>query len=157
MNFVSSDKYTRVELAPQDEYGVIIMAIGENIKRLRRDKHWTQGDLADKSGIKIGHISKLERNESDPKLSTLYKLMNALECNANSVLNDVNNTNLDGLFEMALERAQSLPEREKNILLDVIDKYCIAVSMQGLMEENSKTLFGFNQSLGKTEELSKKS
>jgi len=137
----------------QAEFEGINMSLGENIKRLRRDKQWTQGDLANKSGVKVGHISKLERNESDPKLETLYKVMGAFECSPNALLNDVKSTHVDGLIEMALERVQGLPTQEKRNLLDVIDKYCIAVSMQGMMENNSKTLLGFMQSMGKTEEL----
>ncbi len=140
----------------QGDFFGVTMALGDNIKRLRRDKQWTQGDLAEESGIKVGHISKLERNESDPKLETLMKLMSALECSPNALLLDVQGTPLDGLMEMVFERVQKLPDQEKNHLLDVIDKYCIAVGMQGLMEENSKTLFGWNQSLGRTEEMSKK-
>ena len=133
------------------------MSLGENVKRLRRDKGWTQNDLASKSGVRMGHISKLERNESDPKLETIYKLMGALECSANSLLNDVKNTQLDGLTEMAMERVQKLPEEKKKNLLDVIDQYCIAISLQDLMDNTSKNMFGLgiNQSTGKTEELIK--
>ena len=43
------------------------MSIGENLKRLRRDKGWTQGELADNCGIRLGQISKIERDETDPK------------------------------------------------------------------------------------------
>lgn len=129
------------------------MAFGDNILRLRRDKGWTQNDLAEKSGVKMNHISKLERNEADPKLETIYKLMNALDCSANALLNDVKKTPLDGRMEMVLERVQQLPDKEKSRLLDVIDKYCIAVSMQSLMDNNSKSFLGLNVSLGRTEEM----
>lgn len=129
------------------------MALGENIKRLRRDNRWTQGDLAEKSGVKVGHISKLERNESDPKLDTIYKLINALGCSPNALLSDVKKTALDGRVEIALERVQQLPDREKNNILDVVDKYCIAISMQGLMGNTEKSLLGLNRSLGRTEDL----
>lgn len=132
------------------------MAIGENLKRLRRDKQWTQGDLAEASGVKVGHISKLERNETDPKVSTIYKLINALECSPNAILSDVADTNIEGLMGMAFERAQQLPDDEKNTLLDVIDKYCIAVSMQGIMDKQSGNLLGLMRVGDRTEALVKK-
>jgi transcriptional regulator with XRE-family HTH domain len=138
----------------QDEYEGNNMALGENIRRLRRDKGWTQGDLADQAGVRVGQISKLERNEADPKLETLYKLMDALGCSPNALLNDVKKTSVDGLAEMALERMQQLPEEDKRVLLRVIDHYCIAVSMQGLIEGTSKGLLGLGRFMGKTEELS---
>jgi len=137
----------------QHEFEDINMALGENIRRLRRDKQWTQGELAEKSGVKVGHVSKLERNESDPKLETLQKLMNAFVCSSNALLNDVQTTPIDGLIEMAIERVQQLPDKEKTHLLDVIDKYCIAISMQGLIDGTSKTMMGFGRFAGKTEEL----
>ncbi|HEY7886212.1 MAG TPA: helix-turn-helix domain-containing protein [Cellvibrionaceae bacterium] len=129
------------------------VALGENIRRLRRDRGWTQGDLAENSGIRVGQISKLERNEADPKLDTLYKLMEALKCSPNALLSDVKKTSLDGLMEMALERAQQLPDEDKQVLLKLIDKYCIAVSMQGLVEDANKGFLNLGRFGGKTEEL----
>lgn len=133
------------------------MALGDNIKRLRRDKQWTQGELAEKSGVKVGHISKLERNESDPKLETIYKLINALGCSPNALLSDISKTSLDGRLEIVLERVQGLPEKEKEHILDVIDKYCIAVGLQGLMENSQNGGFlslGLSTNTGRTEEMS---
>lgn len=127
------------------------MSIGENLKRLRRDRGWTQGELAEKCGIRLGQISKIERNGTDPKLSTIYAITNALDCTPNSLLTDVGKTSLDALFEMALERVQKLPEEDKEHLLATIDKYCIAESFQKLVETN--TVFGLSILDGKTEEL----
>ena len=142
-----------LQLTLQDKFNGVFMSIGENLKRLRRDKKLTQGELADKCGIRLGQISKIERNDTDPKLSTIYALINALECSPNALLNDISKTSLDGCLTIAVERMQKLPDRNKNILLDVIDKYCIAESMQYLLER--KTLFGASFFVGKTEEMSK--
>ncbi len=106
------------------------MSLGDNIKRLRRDKAWTQGDLSDKTGIKLGHISKLERDESDPKLETIYKLMNAFNCSADALLMDPEKTPLDGVVRAAFERAANLPEANKRSIIDVIDNYCIAIGFK---------------------------
>ena len=129
------------------------MALGENIKRLRRDKKWTQGDLADRAGIRVGQISKLERNEADPKLDTLYKLMDALECSPNTLLSDVKKTNLGGLMQIALERVEKLPERDQGIILEFIDKWCTCTHMQQLMDNENNKILGRNIILGKTESL----
>lgn len=127
------------------------MAIGENLKRLRRDKGWTQSELADNCGIRLGQISKIERNETDPKLSTIYAITQALECTPNALLMDISKTSIDVLMEIALERVQKLPDEDKEHLLAVIDKYCIAKSLQHLIENN--TIFGVSIFDGKTEEL----
>ncbi|WP_369817825.1 helix-turn-helix domain-containing protein, partial [Alcanivorax sp. HI0007] len=49
------------------------MALGENLKRLRKLAGLTQGELAAVADMKLGHISKLERNETDAKVSTIHK------------------------------------------------------------------------------------
>lgn len=138
----------------QDEIEAENVAIGENLKRLRRDKQWTQGELAEASGVKVGQLSKIELNKADPKLTTIYKIIDALECSPNALLSDVGDLNLDGRMAMALERAQSLPEDEKEALLKTIDKYCIAVSLQGIMEKDAKRFVSGFSSSGKTEEFS---
>lgn len=129
------------------------MSIGENLKRIRRDKGWTQSELANHCGIRLGQISKIERNETDPKLSTIYAIIKALECTPNALLMDVSKTSLDAIMEIALERMHKLPDEDKEHLLAVIDKYCIAKSLQHMIEHN--TLFGISIFEGKTEELSK--
>jgi hypothetical protein len=82
--------------------------------------------------------------------------MNSLDCTPNALLSDTDKTSLDGLLSLALERMQKLPERDKNILLEIIDKYCIAKSMQDLMENEDGSILGFRSFSGKTQEMAKK-
>lgn len=106
------------------------MALGENLKRLRREKGLTLHELSAKSGIKMTHIATLEKNKSDPKLSTIYKLLEALGCSADALLMDQEKIGMDGLLKSCLERTQELPPRAKVALVDVIDHYCIAYGMK---------------------------
>jgi transcriptional regulator with XRE-family HTH domain len=137
----------------QDDFEVNNVAIGENLRRLRRDKHLTQGELANLCNIRVGQISKIERNDVDPKLSTIYALIDALECSPNALLNDVSDTNLDGLLAMVLERVQKLPDHSKNSLIDIMDKYCIAMSMQALLDKDSHKILGLSNFAGSNEEM----
>jgi len=111
------------------------MSLGANIKQLRHNKGWTQGDLSKASGVKIGHVSKLERDDTDPKLSTIYRLMDALECSADALLRDSDKVGVAGELKAAFERAEQLPDAEKATVIDVIDKYCQAVGMMELMDK----------------------
>ncbi|EBR8158735.1 XRE family transcriptional regulator [Salmonella enterica subsp. enterica serovar Newport] len=130
------------------------MSVGENLKRLRRDKGWTQGELAKKCKVGFGQISKIERDETDPKISTIYELMNALGCTADALLIDTEKSSIDSIMAVALGRITQLPEKDKEILLTVIDKYCIAISMQQLTEK--KNIFGVAFINGHTPEMTKK-
>ena len=50
------------------------MTLGENIVRLRTQKNWSQGDLADALGISRQSVSKWETDASVPELDKLMKL-----------------------------------------------------------------------------------
>lgn len=112
------------------------MALGDNIRRLRSAKGMTQGDLSLKTGVKLGQISKIERNEADTKISTIYKIMSALDCSADSVFLDEEKTGIQGVFKEAFESASKLPDTDKASLIKIIDKFCIANGLNTMLQEH---------------------
>lgn len=48
------------------------------IKKVRLEKNMTLETLAKLSGISKGHLSRIERQERDPKISTLIQIAIAL-------------------------------------------------------------------------------
>jgi transcriptional regulator with XRE-family HTH domain len=52
--------------------------IAKNIKRIRLESHMSQERLAELSGITKGYISKIEKSDTAPPLSTLSKIARAL-------------------------------------------------------------------------------
>lgn len=110
------------------------MSFGQNVRRHRRDKNLTQGELSDLCNIKTGHISKIENDKADPSLSTVYKLVRALECSPNALLLDSEEMGINGTMAIALERVEKLDDRSKRILIDLIDNYCAAKFMRDNLE-----------------------
>ena len=53
--------------------------IGMRIKELRRSKHLSQEQLAEKADINSKYLSRMERGTENPTLDMLIKLSNALE------------------------------------------------------------------------------
>ena len=53
--------------------------LGKRIKILREEKHLTQEKLAEKAGISLDYLGKVEVNINRPGLKTLLKLARALE------------------------------------------------------------------------------
>lgn len=47
------------------------MSIGANIARIRRQKGWTQRELAKAAGLSHDYISAIERGKGIPSLKTL--------------------------------------------------------------------------------------
>lgn len=52
--------------------------LGKQIKFLRENAHLTQEKLAEKSGISLDFLGKIEVNINKPGLKTLLKISNAL-------------------------------------------------------------------------------
>jgi transcriptional regulator with XRE-family HTH domain len=52
--------------------------LGKTIKRLRNAYNYSLGDLSEQSGVAKSIISQIEKNETNPTLSTLFKLSRAL-------------------------------------------------------------------------------
>jgi transcriptional regulator with XRE-family HTH domain len=45
-----------------------------NLRRLRRERGWSQETLALESGLGMGHVSKIDRGECSPGVRTVSKL-----------------------------------------------------------------------------------
>jgi transcriptional regulator with XRE-family HTH domain len=54
-------------------------ALGQNIKKFRNGREWSQADLAEKAGLSITFLSAIERGTKWPYPDTLYNLAVALE------------------------------------------------------------------------------
>ncbi|HET7445324.1 MAG TPA: helix-turn-helix transcriptional regulator [Solirubrobacterales bacterium] len=52
--------------------------LGENLRAVRDEKELTQEQVAQRSGVQAGEISRIERGQRDPQVSTLLKLAKAL-------------------------------------------------------------------------------
>lgn len=60
--------------------------IGEKISQLRKEKAWSQEDLAERSGISVRTIQRIENNGSKPRPFTLQTLAKALEVEVSRLL-----------------------------------------------------------------------
>jgi transcriptional regulator with XRE-family HTH domain len=100
------------------------------------DKGITQGDLSNESGVGLGQISKLERNKADPNLSTIYKLMSALDCSADRLLMDKEKAGLGGILKEQFERVSGLPKRDQELIIEIMDKFCIANGLKTMLDDH---------------------
>jgi transcriptional regulator with XRE-family HTH domain len=53
--------------------------VGTNVKRFRKDKGWSQEDLAFESGFHRTYISGIERGARNPTVVVIEKLAKALD------------------------------------------------------------------------------
>jgi transcriptional regulator with XRE-family HTH domain len=55
-----------------------VVYIGDRLKALRIEQALTQEELADKAGVAANMVASLERNETEPHMSTVRKLAQTL-------------------------------------------------------------------------------
>ncbi len=56
----------------------VVVYIGDRLKALRIEQALTQEELAGKAGVAQNTVARLERNETEPHMSTARKLAQAL-------------------------------------------------------------------------------
>lgn len=98
--------------------------VGETIKRIRKEKHITQIQLANCIGVQASAISKYEKNIVIPSIEQIKKIAAALDVHVLDIMYDTNDPNFDIFEEMSKDFSKG-QEGNKNIQLknDTIAKY----------------------------------
>ena len=52
--------------------------VGRNLKRIRKERGWSQEELAFESGLHRTYISGIERGIRNPTITVIYKIADAL-------------------------------------------------------------------------------
>jgi transcriptional regulator with XRE-family HTH domain len=104
------------------------MALGEKIKRLRKERRWLQGDLAEKVGVHNTHISRLETDRYTPSLELLRKLAEVFDVSIDYLLServeDEVVLKLGGSpLSERIKLVEQLDEQDQNVILGVIDAF----------------------------------
>ena len=60
--------------------------LGANMKRIRKVKQMTQGDICRKLGVDRSYISNVESGNKNPTLSTITKLAKVLSVSVDELL-----------------------------------------------------------------------
>ena len=60
--------------------------LGENVRRLRLEKGWSQEDYADRAGIHRTYVSDIERGARNPTITIVEKLAKPLGVEAGALL-----------------------------------------------------------------------
>ena len=97
--------------------------IGQNLKSLRKKQQMTQTMLSKKTHIKIGHISRLENDITNPKIQTIYKLIDALNCTANELLMNEDEYELKQKIKSTFNEIEGLEKQKQIKIINKIEEY----------------------------------
>lgn len=100
--------------------------LGKKIKKLRKQRKISQGELAERVGIGASHLSRLETGRYQPSIEVLKKLADEMEVTADYLLSDeeaepgevhIKNTPL----AQRMRLLDTLDEADQRALIQVID------------------------------------
>lgn len=104
------------------------MSFNTRIKERREQLHLTRSELADKIGVTQSAISNYENAISSPKIELLYKLFDALKCDANYLYQDemqvltYTNTATPDEFEKLVKPYRSLDSHGQQTVDIILDR-----------------------------------
>ena len=93
------------------------------ITELRKDKVWSQTDLAKESGVSREMIGKYERGEAVPSLEAAKKIADAFGVSLDYLVGEGINSKFDKKTLKRLEDLDFLNNEKKTILFDLMDTY----------------------------------
>lgn len=115
------------------------MKLSEKIKLLRKKRGLSQQELADKIGIHITHVSRIENGHYQPSLEVIKKLMDVFEVSADYLLNDDTDSYEIRIKDKSLtERIKlidTLEKKDRDALSQVIDSMLTKQRMRKVLEE----------------------
>ena len=97
--------------------------IGSKISMLRKEKNWSQGELAQKIEASREIIGKYERNENLPSIEMTLKMAKAFGVTVDYLLGEGEYSSYDKDTVDRLKSIQKMDANTKNVLFNVIDTY----------------------------------
>ncbi len=65
----------------------LLFKLGQKVRLLRIKNHLSQEGLADKSKVSLLTVGRIERGDSDTKISKIYAIANALDVDISELFN----------------------------------------------------------------------
>ncbi|EKT84979.1 helix-turn-helix domain-containing protein [Leptospira santarosai] len=120
------------------------LLIVENIKRIRKQKGWSQADLAEKTQSTLSHINKLETGKYLPSVDNLIKIANAFDVSLDYLVSEEVgnyeevNTNEKSFFQK-LKLIDTLDVEDKKALTRIIDSMLTKKKILNLVANGKET------------------
>lgn len=95
--------------------------IGRRIQEIRKQRGFTQEQMAERVNISPHYLSALERGVYNIKLDLLVDILNILNCSADEVFQDVVSSSSKIKASQLSEKLKGLPVHEQRKILEVME------------------------------------
>jgi transcriptional regulator with XRE-family HTH domain len=112
-----------------------MISFGSNLKRIRTEKLLSQGDLAELIGIHSTHISRYERDLTQPTLDVIKKISTALNVDTDTLIygdeqEQTNNKIKDSELLNMFSRVQSFEKQDVECVKNLLNAYILKTDLQ---------------------------
>lgn len=97
------------------------MEISKVITDLRKEKDWSQADLANKTGISQVMVGKYERGDASPSIEVAKKIADAFEVSLDFLVGEGQNASFDKKTMERILEIQKLDSSTQEMLFNLID------------------------------------
>ena len=101
------------------------MNISKRIADIRKERDWSQTDLANKSGVSREMIGKYERGEAAPSIDAAKKIADAFEVSLDYLVGEGSNAAFDKATVQSLQHVQKLSDEEKAHVYAMLDAFLL--------------------------------
>jgi transcriptional regulator with XRE-family HTH domain len=99
--------------------------LSQNIKRARKEKHFTQEQLAELVNCSTVFISQIETGVRVPSLETLYNIADVLGVSFDYLFSEKNETPDSNIYKSAINKLiQTRSVKEMKLIFDVVNTIC---------------------------------
>jgi transcriptional regulator with XRE-family HTH domain len=106
------------------------MSITKIMADLRKEKNWSQTDLATNSGVSREMIGKYERGDAVPSIEAAKKIADAFAVSLDYLIGEGQNASFDKATLKRLQDVQKLSSEDKNHVFALLDAFLLKCSIQ---------------------------
>lgn len=107
------------------------------IVNLRKEKGWSQGDLATRSGVSREMIGKYERGDAVPSIEAAKKIADAFAVSLDYLVGQGVNSKFDKKTLKRLEDIERLDAQDRGHLLALMDAFLFKCEVQRSMPKGA--------------------
>jgi transcriptional regulator with XRE-family HTH domain len=106
------------------------MSITKIMADLRREKDWSQTDLATNSGVSREMIGKYERGDAVPSIEAAKKIADAFAVSLDYLIGEGQNSSFDKATLKRLQDVQKLSTEDKGHVFALLDAFLLKCNIQ---------------------------